>query len=49
MFIVLSGSVFITDELPRIWKEAVMVYIHVNKFLIQDANCCERALIPQYI
>jgi len=49
MFILLSGSMFMTDELQRIWKEAVVVYLHVNKFLIQDANCGERVLIPQYI
>jgi len=49
MFILLNGSMFMTDELRRIWKEAVVVYLHVNKFLIQDANCGERVLIPQYI
>jgi len=48
MFVLLNGSVFMTDELRRIWKEAVMVYLHDNKFLIQDANCGERLLI-QYI
>jgi len=49
MFILFSGSMFMMDELRRIWKEAVMVCLNVNKFLIQDANCGERVLIPQYI
>jgi hypothetical protein len=49
MCILLNGSVFIIDELRKIWKEAVMVHLHVNKFLIQDANCGERVLIFRYI
>jgi hypothetical protein len=33
------------DKLRRIWKEAVMVYLHVNTFLMQDANYGERVWI----
>jgi len=44
MFVLLNGHMFMIDELRRIWKEAVMVYLHVNKFLIQDANCVRKGL-----
>jgi hypothetical protein len=48
-FIFLSGSMFMIDELGKIWKEAVVVYLHINKFIMQGANYCATFLVLQHM